>query len=249
MKHGLSFDSHQPRPAGHIFLLPSQHVYSSDRKNRGYILLRSCTPPEDGTLAYRSRQTTEATVYKAACYPPPPAPPRPGRRERPSPEVSYYYPSRLLYWRARELTRSMGADTAAVLGVRHALRSALGIGEGISELRGHIARMTTATLRTLGFRWAVVLTHPDYAAAHRWQTVVPIFGNQRGAGPDDLSSAEGAGWVSVLNAAWTGAVMAIPLTCSVSELDGHVEAILPTTVDADTLTALEIQLVAYFQLP
>jgi hypothetical protein len=53
------------RPAGHVFVLPHQHVPASDVKDRGYVLRNRCAPPAPATLACRSTKGTERDQFGA----------------------------------------------------------------------------------------------------------------------------------------------------------------------------------------
>jgi hypothetical protein len=185
----MYFPEDTPRPAGHLFILPHGRVHSSDKKDRGYVLLNRCTPPANATLAYRSRQITETARYHAPSLPiganPSVAPAARGYagRKMPHAATSYVYPGRLLFWNSTRLVRSDGM-IAVTKALRDVLASGLGLREdatgiGVAGHRGKLLRTSDATLATLGFRWGIVLTGDQYSAEERWQVVAPVVRDNR----------------------------------------------------------------------
>lgn len=254
----MYFPEDTPRPAGHVFILPHNRVHSSDKKDRGYVLLNRCTPPANATLAYRSRQVTEAAGYQAPCLPVggntsvAPAARDYAGRKMPRSTASYVYPGRLLFWSSSQLVRSDGT-IALTKGLRDVVATSLGLREKIAETevvghRGKLLRTSDATLGTLGFRWGIVLSGARYSAEERWQVVAPVFRDNRIPQDHDVSVAEAKNWIYAINPAWTGACVAGTLVCSVSHMDGHVDTILDTRVDPATLSQLEGRLRARFGL-
>lgn len=185
----MYFPEDTPRPAGHVFILPHNRIHSSDRKDRGYVLLNRCTPPENATLAYRSRQITETVRYHAPSLPingiTSVAPAARGYAGRKMPQLaaSYVYPGRLLFWDSARLERSDGTVPmtkslrdilAASLGLRGTTADTRAVGN-----RGKLLRTSDATYRALGFRWGIILTGDRYSAEERWQVVAPVFRDNR----------------------------------------------------------------------
>ena len=265
----MQFDDRGDRPAGHVFILPHDRVPSSDVKDRGYVLLNRCAPPDQGTLAFRSSKPTERDQFGAPALSldtPAISPAARGfgtRNAREFASSSFLYPTRLVSWPAAELVRSSQTVTTLLKSIRHTTSTALGIGTGTHRLagwghRGKLLRLSDEGNRVLPFRWGVVLTEPKYSEQRRWQVVVPIFGSARKPMPHNVSvlrdgasdaDRDRSAWITAINPGWGGAVLACALVCSVSHLDGHVDRIDPATLDDDTLAALEAELTIRFALP
>lgn len=250
----MDFPEDTPRPAGHVFILPHNRVHSSDKKDRGYVLLNRCTPPANATLAYRSRQVTEAVRYHAPSLPVggstsvAPATRGYAGRKMPQSPASYVYPGRLLFWDSARLERSDGT-VPVTKALRDVLAASLGLrGTEAAGNRGKLLRTSDATYGALGFRWGIVLTGNRYSAEERWQVVAPVFRDNRIPLDHDVVVADAKEWISAINPAWKGACVAGTLVCSVSHMDGHVEAILDKWVDPATLSELESRLRARFGL-
>lgn len=137
----MYFPEDAPRPAGHVFILPHTQVHSSDKKDRGYVLLNRCTPPANATLAYRSRQITETARYHAPSLriggntSVAPATRGYAGRKMPQEAASYVYPGRLLFWNSTRLVRS-DSTIPVTKSLRDVLATSLGLGGEASWPRG-----------------------------------------------------------------------------------------------------------------
>jgi hypothetical protein len=184
----------------------------------------------------------------------------PGRSVRGSTAHSLVYPTRLVSWPSADLVRSSQTVTTLLRSIRQTTAIALGIGTGTCALagvgyRGKLLRLSDRGNMVLPFRWGVVLTEPKYSAQERWQVVVPIFRSARKplqnevrVGDQDSPETALPQWLSAINPAWKGTVLACALVCSVSHRDGHVDQISAATLDDRTLAALEIELSVRFAL-
>jgi hypothetical protein len=109
----VQFDERSDRPAGHVFTLPYHRVPSSDAKDRGYVLLNRCAPPEIATLAFRSSKPTERDQFgaPAVVLDTPSVSPAvhsyARRNAKGAVGHSIMYPTRLVSWPSSELERSL----------------------------------------------------------------------------------------------------------------------------------------------
>lgn len=263
----MQFDERSDRPTGHVFILPHDRVPSSDPKDRGYVLLNRCAPPDQGTLAFRSSKPTERDQFGAPALSltapsiSPVARSFGKRNAREFASNSFLYPTRLVSWPSADLVRSSQSLTTLLRSIRQTTSTALGLGTGThlsmgGGHRGKLLRLSDEGNRVLPFRWGVILTELKYSEQQRWQVVVPIFRSTRKPLPNDVqvsrngtSGTGTAAWISAINPAWNGVVLSCALVCSVSHLDGHVDRIDPATLDDDTLAALEAELRIRFALP
>jgi hypothetical protein len=262
----VQFDARSDRPAGHVFILPHDRVPSSDAKDRGYVLLNRCAPPELGTLAYRSSKSTERDQFgaPAASLAAVPSVLSVGRRrhgDRGSARDSLLYPTRLVSWPSDDLVRSSQTVVTLLRSIRQTTSIALGMGTGTHVSaglghRGKLLRLSHGGSEVLPFRWGVILTEPQYSVEQRWQVLVPIFRRVHTPLPSDVRIGDQADgerpapkWLSAINPEWGGAVLSCGLICSVSHLDDYVDRIDVATVDQDTLAALEAELAIRFNLP
>lgn len=263
----MQFDECSDRPAGHVFTLPHHRVPSSDAKDRGYVLLNRCAPPEVATLAFRSSKPTERDQFgaPAVVLDTPSASPAvhsyARRNARGAVDHSLMYPTRLVSWPSLDLVRSAQRVTTLLKSIRQTTATALGLGTGTNLTagyghRGKLVRLSDKGIGLLPFRWGVILTEPKYSAELRWQVIIPIFRDASKPlqydvviGDPDASGSAPPGWLAAINPAWTGAVLSCALVCSISHLDGHVDRIDAATVDDATLVAIERELTKRFSLP
>jgi hypothetical protein len=265
----VQFDARSDRPVGHVFILPHDRVPSSDAKDRGYVLLNRCAPPEVATLAFRSSKSTERDQFGAPAASLAAAPSvlpvvrlrRGGADDRVAESDSLLYPTRLVSWPSADLVRSSQTVTTLLRTIRQTTWIALGMRTGTHVSaglghRGKLLRLSDRGNRVLPFRWGVILTDPQYSAEQRWQVVVPIFRSVSTPLPNDVRIGDQADrespaprWLSAINPGWGGAVLSCALICSVSHLDGHVDRLDAATIDQDMLAAVEAQLAIRFNLP
>jgi hypothetical protein len=252
----MQFSSTASRPVGHVFILPHHKVHSSDRKDRGYVLLNTCVPAETATLAYRSTQITESQQYHATYMsvggPGTVAPTARAFANRKIRKAagSYVYPGRLLFWDARHLERSEDNIRLTRM-LRETLATCIGIGDdkGFAGpgYRGKLLRTSDETRAALGFRWGIIMTEPRYSGQQRWQVVVPVFRDNRVPLAHDVVI-EQKPWVTAINPAWQGACAACTLVCSVSHMDGQVDQITSARIDSATMSEVENRLRLRFSL-
>ena len=248
MPVGKTFSPQEERYPGHIFILPREETPNSDAKDRGYVLLNRVTPPDVGSLVYRSSSPYEST-RGAPFHPVRNTPAIAGRRAplaKAEPELSYIYASRLLPWRSDRLATSIDVATRHLAGIRARTKEALGIGDGIYDPaarpethRGKLARLTPAASELLRFRWGVVLTSHAYSRENRWQVLLPVFGPASRPHLHDHRIDSARPWIHAINAQWNAAVLSVTLIVSVSQLDEQIDQILDTTIDEADLHEAE----------
>ena len=169
-----------PTPGDVYFLPPRAGEAVDPTKGRRPHLALSAWEPESHvlTLAYGSTKSTEAAAGAAFVLIDPRRAARAGLAA-----PTYFYPSRLVSVLPEDLSSPGGRVVRELPAVRDALRTALGLGCGVtaesnvrgSNRRGRLVRFVEKMTELTGFGHAIVVTEPAYSRQGRQQTLVPVF--------------------------------------------------------------------------
>lgn len=262
---GMTFQDGDTRPAGHIFYIPKQDRPGADHDDRKFYLLERCDESHRiATLAAMSTKDNEkklgATLY-------PIQNPR-ARLRKPDQRGSFVCTYLLMNRNVHLLDESVDGETNHVGRVRERLKTSLGIGtqlptatEHTSSIRGRLVRVTDEVKSVVFFRYGFVLTEHAYSPSRSWQIVVPIV-HAPSLEPDEnnLRPVNDSQWRAGLPNSWGDVLLMTQRVVSISQGEGpdgrglrdlprEIDAVLPYTIDAGSLSAVEAALTRRLSLP
>lgn len=241
------------RYPGEVYLLPPESREDGDTKWRRHLLLTEHTVDSGaGSLAFCSTQSTEAE-YGASYHLVDPA--KGTYRGTGFVSPTYIYASRIACSPVSELRDAKGRLIDAMVDVKKALRSALGIGSGTAlqgvaagSYRGQLVVLTRALAKELETPIGLIVTEPRYGNQRRYQLIIPVYS------ADEIEPAE---WDVVASCSTSmaqyftsksGCFFAAAFVSAIYQ-PTEIQTVLGEVVGADLMAEIDGALVGVLDLP